>query len=314
MTNFWQKLSKPISVLSPMEGVTDTVFRERLCEIGRPDVFYTEFINVDGLVSIYGLSDLRLKFSKAEKPIVAQIWGNVPDHFFKSAQIIQNSGFNGIDLNFGCADKEVIKHGCGAGLIGDFSLVAKIIQSVKIGAPKLPISVKTRFAMNSNLTNDWIQFLLEQNLSAIVIHGRNSKQNYLTPANWQEFEKIVKLRNNLKSKTLIIGNGDVISYQDGLNKADKYKTDGFAIARGILQNPWCFLKTKIKDPRITQRLILLKKHVELYHQVWGDLKSFATFKKYIKVYIQNFPEAQALRMKLMEANNHQELIKLIEIN
>ena len=81
-----------------------------------------------------------------------------------------------------------------------------------------------------------------------------------------------------------------------------------------MQNPWCFLKTKIKDPRITQRLILLKKHVELYHQVWGDLKSFATFKKYIKVYIQNFPEAQALRMKLMEANNHQELIKLIEIN
>lgn len=317
MKNFWQNLPKPFSVLSPMENVTDTVFRQMLIKTGRPDVFMTEFVNVDGLNS-EGMNKVkhRLKFKQIEKPVVAQIWGNNPENFYKAASKICKLNFDAVDINLGCSQKDVMKHNCGAALIGQEKTVGEIIQAVKKGTEsagrQMPISVKTRIGINSILTEEWIGFLLKWNLQAIILHARRAKDNYSDPANWSEIGKAVKLRNNLKKNTLIIGNGDVKDYREIQKKYQEYRVDGVAIARAVLSNPWCFSKSVELSARTVQnRLKLLNTYIKLFDQTWKNTKPFAMVKKYIKMYIWGFPKAQEIRSQLMQANSYEEISKQI---
>src|SRR5438128_2270824 len=127
--NVLDKLSKPFFILAPMDDVTDTVFRQIVAETARPDLFFTEFVNVDGLQSP-GRSKLlkKLQFTAKEKPIFAQIWGKEPENFYKTAKELVEMGFDGVGLNFGCPEKSVIKNGCCIGMVNNRGLALEIIQ------------------------------------------------------------------------------------------------------------------------------------------------------------------------------------------
>jgi tRNA-dihydrouridine synthase len=134
--NIWQKLKKqsikssmPFTVLAPMEDVTDTVFRQIILSVGRPDLFFTEFTNCDGLASVGRESVIQnLKYLKKEKPIIAQLWGNNPDNYTEGIETVINLGFDGIDINMGCPVKKIISNGsCGA-LIENRTLANEIID------------------------------------------------------------------------------------------------------------------------------------------------------------------------------------------
>ena len=125
--NFWNSLPDPFFVLAPMENVTDTVFRQVVIKAARPDVFFTEFTNTDGLLSKGKKKvESRLKFSSNENPLVAQIWGNNPSNYFKSAQEISKMGFDGIDINMGCPDRSIVRKGCCSGLINNPNLAKEL--------------------------------------------------------------------------------------------------------------------------------------------------------------------------------------------
>src|SRR5581483_10563249 len=142
---FWDKLKKPIMVLAPMANVTDAAFRTIIARYGKPDVTWTEFVSVDGLLSP-GKKKLLvdLKYSESERPIVAQIFGSNPENFEKVARMLVEMGFDGIDINMGCPDKAVVKQGAGAGCIKDPKNAQEIIAATKRGAGFIPVSVKTR--------------------------------------------------------------------------------------------------------------------------------------------------------------------------
>src|SRR6266436_9751787 len=129
-SNFWEKLEKPIFILAPMEDVTDTVFLQILLNCGRPAVLFTEFTNVDGMFSKGGkVVRQRLRFETKEKPIVAQIWGLIPENFYKAAREIKSMGFDGIDINMGCPQRNVISKGACSALIKNHNLAQEIIQA-----------------------------------------------------------------------------------------------------------------------------------------------------------------------------------------
>ena len=140
MSNIWQILPKPIFCLAPMGEVTDSAFRQVLAEIGKPDLMFTEFVNVHEIINREVSQINSLKFISQEQPLICQIWGSEPDIFKAAVKKLTPLGFNGIDLNFGCPKKAVVKKGCGAGLIGNYALTAKIIASAK--TKSLPLSVK----------------------------------------------------------------------------------------------------------------------------------------------------------------------------
>lgn len=311
MTNFWQKLPRPFTVLAPMDDVTDNVFRQVIMEAGRPDVFFTEFTSADGLVfNSHGIPLRKLTFTPDQHLIVAQIWGNNPENMGKAAKFVSKLGFDGIDINMGCPVREVVKHGAGAGLIGNYETAGEIIRAVKEGVGKIPVSVKTRLGKNENIAREWCTFLLKQNIAALTIHGRTAKQMSKVPADWEQIGEVVKMRNEVAPETLIIGNGDVKSYKEALSLSEKYGVDGVMIGRGIFADPWIF--NPLQKPHSRKDYIdLLIRHIELFESTWGDTKNFAIIKKFFKMYVNNFRGAAKLREKLMESKNFDEIKTII---
>jgi tRNA-dihydrouridine synthase len=297
----WQTLPNPFFALAPLDDVTDVVFREMVALAAKPDVFFTEFTNCDALFSKGREITLpRLRYTENQRPIIAQLWGVTPGNFYKAAQLVSELGFDGIDINMGCPDKNVRKAGACSALIDNRSLAAEIIAATKEGSGKLPVSVKTRLGVRAVATEDWISWLLEKELAAIIIHGRTVLEMSDVPAHWDEIGRAVELRNELASETYIVGNGDVMSLPEAHDKVAQYGVDGVMIGRGIFKNLWFFSEaTPMINRPMAERLAALRCHVELFLETWGTTKNPATMKKFLKMYVGDFKGASALREELM---------------
>ena len=326
--NFWKKLKtlrhtgsttlttsqgEPFTVLAPMANVTDWAFRNIVADCGRSDVFYTEFISADG-ISAVGHEKFKgeLYFEVNERPIVAQFFGSKPENFYKCAQLAQELGFDGIDINMGCPDKSVEKQGAGASLIKNPELAREIIKQTIRGAGKLPVSVKTRLGYNKIETETWIPHLLNTDISALTVHARIRKDMSKTPARWEELGKIVEMAKG--TDKLIIGNGDVKNLNEGYDKANKYGLDGMMVGRGIFENPWFFCGIADSAERTPiERIKLLKKHLDNFEKLWGSNKNFDVMKRFFKIYINGWPGAKELRIKLMNTVNIQEAMSILKM-
>jgi len=306
-------------VLAPMANVTDAAFRRLIAAYGKPDVMYTEFVSVDGL-----LSDGRerllpdLWFTEAERPIVAQFFGAKPEYFYRCALLAQELGFDGIDINMGCPDRAVEKQGAGAALMKNPELAKKIITETKRGAGTLPVSVKTRIGYRSNVLQTWLRELLSAEPVAVTIHLRTREEMSLVPAHWEFAREAVAIRNEAGSKTLLLGNGDVKSRGEAIAKSQEYELDGVMIGRGVFGSPWLF-NPQEEAPLIQNRLRTLVEHTELFERLFRSdqnatresLKNFDIMKKHYKAYVHGFEGANELRIKLMAAEGADEVRRII---
>lgn len=309
--NFWNNLPKPFFVMAPMADVTDAAFRSIIAKYGKPDLFYTEFVSCDGLMSA-GRETLMemLKYSEEERPIVAQIFGGKPDNFYECAKFIASLGFDGIDINMGCPDKGVEKQCAGAYLMKDHNLAIKIIREVKRGCDRLPVSIKIRTGYNDDNLDEFLPKLLKEDLLAIAIHARTRKEMSKVPARWEDIRRAVKIRNELKSKTLIIGNGDVVNIEDAELKAKESGADGVMIGRAIFGNPWLF-RNPTYIPSVKEKLAVMLEHTNLFEEIFGNKKNFAIMKKHFGAYAIGFDGAKELRMKLMTTNSAKEVEEIV---
>jgi tRNA-dihydrouridine synthase len=315
--SLYTRLPKPFFVLAPMDDVTDTVFRQVVADCAAPDLFFIEFTNVDGLQSP-GRPRIMKKLIHTEKdqPLVAHIWGKNPENFYKTAQQIASGelgNFVGIDLNMGCPVKTVVGHGTCSALINNRPLAHDIIQAVQDGAgEKLPVSVKTRLGYG-NVDLTWHEFLLGHDLDMLTIHGRTRAQMSKVPANWDLIGQIRELRDKLAPNTLIVGNGDIMNRQQGLELAEKHKLDGIMIGRGIFQDPFAFAEESPWDDYSEEQCVeLYKKHVELFKATWQEgERPIHTLNKFCKIYINGFEGAKEFREKLMAAESINALLGMI---
>lgn len=322
-------LPRPFFVLAPLDDVTDTVFRQIVASCAPPDLYFTEFVNVDGLMSP-GRPKLlkKLRFTPSETPLIAQIWGLNPDNFKAvAAQIADGSlarelglpegvNFAGVDLNMGCPEKSVCHHGACSALIKNPELAVEIIQAVKKGlAGRLPISVKTRIGFNE-VDLSWFETLLAQDLNMLTIHGRTRKEMSKVPAQWDVIGQVRELRDKLSPSTLIVGNGDVLTRQQGVELAEKYRLDGIMIGRGIFHDPYVFADSSPWESQTReQRIDLYRRHVQLFADTWKNKeRPVPTLNKFCKVYVNGFDGAKELREQLMAATSTDELLAILEVN
>ena len=284
MSSFWQTLSQPIVALAPMDGVSDAPFRQVQAEIGRPDVVFTEFTNVEGLWR----GDLRVLdaflYDDAERPVVAQIFGATPQDFYRSAVMVCELGFDGIDINMGCPSKCVTGRGGGAALIREPLLAQEIVRATRRGmedwangqtlegiglaperiarirqmnqarrAPvvrrRIPISVKTRLGYDSIIIEDWIKALLEVEPVAISLHGRTLRQMYTGSANWDAIARAAAIVR--QTSTLILGNGDIHTAEEARQRLLHAGVHGVLIGRATMGNPWLFRDLRVMRAALT---------------------------------------------------------------
>lgn len=347
MKNFWQELPKPFFVLAPLANVTDAAFRRVIAKYGKPDVIWTEFVSADGLVraTLEGKAKLMrdLVYTEAERPIVAQLFTSNPAHMEAAARLCQELGFDGVDINMGCPDKSIEKQGAGAKLITTPDVAREVIRAAKRGAPNIPISVKTRLGYNKDILEEWLPIILSEEPAVLTLHARTRKEMSKVDAHWDRVKRAVEIRDELKSKTRIIGNGDAKNIEDARAKAKESGADGVMLGRAIFGTPWLFasgdarkmLREKtvwpeskcLKDmsdtgeprtfssedfPSVEDKLRIAVEHTKLYEELLGDIKNFALMKKHFKAYVEGFDGAKELRAKLMETTNAAEVEKLVE--
>jgi len=253
----------------------------------------------------------KLLLKEKSVKLIAQIWGKDPEKYYKAAQFIANeTNFDGIDINMGCPVKNVVKNGCCSALITQPELAKEIILATK-EATDLPLSVKTRIGFRQVVTESWISHLLQLPIDALTIHGRIQKQMSEGVADWNEIAKAVKLRDELAPHIKIIGNGDVESYQEGIEKCERYGVDGVMIGRGIFKNPWFFNPDMIAVT-MDEKLDLMKEHTRLFEATWERSKNFAILRRFFKIYTNGFREASTLRNALMTTANAEEVYHAID--
>ena len=299
----------------------------------------------DGLADKLGRKKLAhiLKYKERERPIVAQVFGANLENMKKACQYIASLGFDGIDINMGCPDKSVISQGAGSALIKNPKLAREIIQSahagIKSAGLNTPVSVKTRVGFNKEDIDNWIPELLKEDISALTIHLRTTKELSLVPANWELIKKVKKCIEKSGKDILLIGNGDVASLKDAEDKAREYGCDGVMIGRGVFGNPWFFSGRTASEehgyfstekflvlapsrsqvsfdavlPSIKEKLEVLIEHTQIFDEELAKPKhkGFDVMKKHFKAYVNGFDGAKELRIKLMETENSKQVEKTI---
>ncbi len=351
--NFWQekniqakKEGRPLYCLAPMADVTDRAFRRIIAKYGKPDVFWTEFVSADGLAHPVAREKLsiNLMYTKEERPIIAQLFSSNPENMKSAVKYCIELGFDGIDINMGCPDKSIEKQGAGASMIKTPETARAVIESARAAitesGKQIPLSVKTRVGYMKPEIDTWVKMLLEQDLDALTIHARTRRDLSKVPANWDYVKQVVKMRDDMKKKTLIIGNGDVLNLEDANVKSKESGCDGVMIGRAVFGNPWIF-NTKIKTKQFgnsfyskilslfgiknkywlraqtgvskEEKLRVLFEHAQLFDELLGPpaggVKSFAIMKKHFKAYINGFDGAKELRHKLIESKDFEEFKK-----
>jgi nifR3 family TIM-barrel protein len=314
--NFWQELPKPLMVIAPMADVTDAPFRKMIAKyssharkdgtIGGPDVMWTEFVAADGLMRATPEGKKKLLadlwYSEEERPIVAQLFSSNEEYMEKAAALAVELGFDGIDLNMGCPSNTIERQGCGAAMIRDPQKARAVIRAAKRGAGDLPVSVKTRLGYNKVEIETWVPEILAENPAVLTMHARTRKELSKVPAHWDLVKRVVEIRDDLQSDTLIIGNGDALSLDDAHIKVASSGADGVMLGRSIFGNPWLFHPEKdLSNVTIAERLRVMIEHTKLFEELL-HFKNFATMKKHYKAYVNGFEGAVQLRATLMEQN------------
>jgi len=318
-------LKPPLFLLAPMDDVTDTIFRQIIFGCSPPDISFSEFVNVDGLISA-GRQRLIKKLFKSnyEAPLIAQLWGLDPDNFYMvSKQIVSGNiakelgienCYSGIDLNMGCPAKDVVKTGACSALINNRKLAENIINATKRGsAGLLPISVKTRIGYD-RIDISWIEFLLNQGLDMLTVHLRTTKEMSRVEPHYDLLSDIVELRNKIAKQTLIIANGDIANRIYGQEIINQFNVDGVMIGRGVFQDPFAFSEVdQWSQTSPQERINLFVKHLTAY-KLWADNPNTGVkrLNKYAKIYLNGFYAAKGLRESLAKLNTIDEMIATID--
>ena len=289
----WTEVKRPIVCLAPMDGITNSAYRQIVRSLNKDVILFSEFTSVDGLVRSEHIRS-KLNYEPCEHPFFMQLFGNSPEIFAKASQMVEEKGICGVDINMGCPSKKIVNSQHGSALMKDPYTSCKIIESIR-EACSLEVSVKTRLGWNDE--KDLIYFaktLESAGASMITIHGRTYNQAFKGTSNW---EPIYELKRNLSIP--VIGNGDILNYNHGLKKLGNL--DGFMIGRAAIGNPWCFLnRQKYPDPTHNERIELALKHYYLYRRSKKEIVALREFRKYLHNYVSGFRNAKELRNQLMQ--------------
>jgi tRNA-dihydrouridine synthase B len=226
----------PATVLAPMAGVTDTVFRRFIKNLGGCGLIMTEFTSADGVLRDQRVRGRYLHFYEDEHPISAQLFGSNPSVLADAARLVEDLGFDLVDLNLGCPAKKVVKCNGGSGLLRDLPLIRQIFESVR-AAVKIPFTVKFRAGWSDDeiVCVELARMAESCGLGAVALHARTREQGYSGNARW---EWIASVKQAVKIP--VIGNGDIRSPEDACVIVAQTGCDAVMIGRMAPANPWIF--------------------------------------------------------------------------
>ncbi|HEA31493.1 MAG TPA: tRNA dihydrouridine synthase DusB [Leeuwenhoekiella sp.] len=295
-------------LLAPMEDVSDPPFRA-LCKEQGADVVYTEFISSEGLIRDAAKSTMKLDIYEKERPVGIQIFGANLDSMLRSVEIVEASGPDIIDINFGCPVKKVVSKGAGAGILKDIDLMVSLTEAM-VKHTKLPITVKTRLGWDHDSIKivEVAERLQDVGCKAIAIHGRTRAQMYKGEANWAP---IAEVKNNSRMHIPVFGNGDVDTPEKAVQMRDDYGLDGAMIGRASIGYPWFFKGVKhyfktgkhLAPPSMQQRVDAARRHLTMAIDWKGEKLGVFETRRHYTNYFKGIPNFKEYRMKMVTSDD-----------
>lgn len=266
---------------------------------------YTEFISSEGLIRDAAKSVMKLDIYEKERPVGIQIFGANLDSMLRSVEIVEKSGPDIIDINFGCPVKKVVCKGAGAGILKDIPLMVKLTEAM-VKHTHLPVTVKTRLGWDTDSIRivEVAERLQDVGCKAIAIHGRTRVQMYKGEADWTP---IAAVKNNSRMHIPVFGNGDIDSPEAALRMRDDYGLDGAMIGRASIGYPWFFKEVKhylktgtyLSPPTMEERVTAARRHLEMAIAWKGEKLGVFETRRHYTNYFKGIPNFKEYRMKMV---------------
>ncbi|MDC1211858.1 tRNA dihydrouridine synthase DusB [bacterium] len=304
-------------LLAPMEDVSDPPFRA-LCKKHGADLMYTEFISSEGLIRDAVKSTQKLDIYDEERPIGIQIFGGEESSMRLSAEIVERSNPDLLDINYGCPVKKVVSKDAGAGILRDIPKMIRLTKAI-IESTNLPVTVKTRLGWDdsSKYIVEVAERLQDIGVKAISIHGRTRVQMYKGEADWS---LIGDVKNNPRMHIPVFGNGDIDTPEKAVSQKSRYGVDGVMIGRAAIGNPWFFdeIKHFIKTgehkapPTIEDRAAAAKEHLVRSLEWKGERLGIVEMRRHYANYFKGIPHFKETRMQLVTNDKPDELLDILD--
>jgi len=305
---------RPATVLAPMSGVTDTVFRRFIREMGGCGLLMTEFTSADGLLRDKRVLGRYLHFYDDEHPISAQLFGSDPQVLAEAARMVEGLGFDLVDLNLGCPAKKVVKCNGGSGLLRDLPRIVQIFETVR-AAVKIPFTVKFRAGWNDQeiVCVELARLAESCGLAAVALHARTREQGYAGTARW---EWIAAVKQAIRIP--VIGNGDIRTPEDAAAMVAQTGCNAVMVGRTAASNPWIFRQIAqyeagggYEQPTEADRYSMIRTYFRMLIEeqmpgAAGKMKQFASW------FSHGVANGGHLRKAIYEARTELEILARVE--
>jgi len=328
MNNFWQNLPKPIFAVAPMDGVTDKAFRSILKQNGA-DIVYSEFVSVDGIYHAFEKMKRQMDFTEAQRPYICQIFGKDPKLFKHAAGVVEQMGADGVDINFGCPSKRVVKHGSGVKLMTDLDRVYDIVQATIEGAKSIPTSIKIRAGINMKIADQerrdaydvekmtaiqMMEKIQDLDFKAVMIHGRTYEQGFIGNLDIEQIKQVKQIVGN----RIVLVNGGITTPERAKEVLEETGVDGVGIGRGVMGKPWLMQQMKdfiqtgsYAEPDWETVKTTVLDHTEKMFEQKGS-HGMMELRKHLGWYIKGFPNASQARAELMQVQSQKQVEQILQ--
>ena len=289
------------SVLAPMAGVADSAFR-LMAKAGGTSLVFTELVSANGLVRNNPKSHRLLRFLPEERPIGVQIFGSDPTVMAEAARRVEHLKPEFIDLNFGCPAKRVVRQEAGAAVLKNLFRLGTIVKAV-VSATPIPVSVKIRSGWDETrlVAVEAAHIIENEGACAVTVHARTQRMGFSGRANWRVVQEVKK-----SISIPVIGNGDVLSPEDGKRIVESTGCDLIMIGRGALGRPWIFQQVnhyldtgeKRADPSYRERITVCLQHYDLALALVGPKRGVKEMRKHVGWYLKGMPGSARVRQEI----------------
>ncbi len=294
--------------LSPLAGYTNLPFRLTLRELGGLGLATTDLVNARSILERREKAFKLMETSPADRPLAVQLFGSVPEEMRDAALIVESLGAASVDINMGCPVRKVCRVGGGSAMMTELAKTAGLAQAM-VTAVRIPVTAKMRLGWdNDNITApDLARALEDVGVAAVFVHGRTREQGFSGTINLRGIADVVRAVKTIP----VIGNGDVTTPESAAHLMAETGCAGVSIGRGAFYNPWIFHHTRQYldtgmtpvEPSFEERIRVLRRHLELMIEVFGEEHGCRMFRKIAPWYARRFGPANEFNKRVVRISS-----------